>query len=67
MSTGFNFEKTPVLKTPDRQLPPGRAQFELDLFGAELPANNNLDYQSPRVVFIGTVAWRCYDQNPCYV
>ena len=82
MPTGFNFEKkTPGLKSPDRQLPPGRAQFELDLFGAELPANNDLDYQtrlpvggyvsdpiqSPGVVLIDTVAWRCYDRNPCEI
>ena len=70
MPTGFNFGKTPGLKSPHRQLPPGRAQFEPDFFEAEPPANNDPDHRtrspvgsvgsdlirSPGSVLIDTVA-----------
>ena len=46
MPTGFNFVKTLVLKIPDGQLPPVRAQFEPNLFGAELLGNNDPDYRT---------------------
>ena len=70
MPTGFNFEKTPGLKSPYRQLPLGRAQFEPDFFVAQPPANNDPDHRprspagsdgldpirSPGAVLIDTVA-----------